>query len=363
MKTCKNCNNNLPAYLKYCPICGKKQNDLPPKVRPEVLILLATGFIGGAIVLSLVFENTQNPTPTPVSQNTLPRATTQTSIVSKTPASFASPTITPSLVPPATRTIRPSTLAAEKTLLPAVISPTSASAGKVSNSDKMVMVFIPGGEFIMGSSSGDADENPPHSVYLNPFWIDQTEVTNAMYALCIQAQRCSPPKKLNSFTRGDYYTNSGYGDFPVVYVEWSQAKTYCDWAGRRLPTEAEWEKAARGTDGRAYPWGDSISCSHAQYQDCGDDTVRVGSFPAGASPYGVLDMAGNVWEWVADWYQENYYSHSPSDNPMGPGSGNYKVMRGGSWYSEDFHVRTASRRWESTAMSFSSVGIRCAYSE
>ena len=215
----------------------------------------------------------------------------------------------------------------------------------------------------MGSANGDADESPPHSVYLEPFWIDQTEVTNTQYALCIQAQRCSPPKKLNSFTRGDYYTNSAYGDYPVVYVEWSQAKTYCDWAGRRLPTEAEWEKAARGTDGRAYPWGDSISCSHVQYQDCGDDTVRIGSFPAGASPYGVLDMAGNVWEWVADWYQENYYSISPSANPNGPGSGNYKVMRGGSWYSEDYHVRTASRRWESTAMSFSSVGIRCADSE
>jgi formylglycine-generating enzyme required for sulfatase activity len=191
--------------------------------------------------------------------------------------------------------------------------PASTPATWQRPTDGMVMVYVPEGEFLMGSPSGQGndDEHPQHTVYLDAFWIDQTEVTNAQYRKCLEAGVCRKPV---------CWDNSDYNapDQPVVCVSWGDARTYCEWAGVRLPSEAEWEKAARGTDGRVYPWGNEAPiCERANYAVCVGKAASAGSYPAGVSPYGALDMAGNVWEWVADWYAGNYYSRSPARNPQG----------------------------------------------
>jgi len=202
--------------------------------------------------------------------------------------------------------------------------------------DGMVMVYVPEGEFEMGTSDEQRDrlieeniwdsryndnEQPVHTVYLDAFWIDQTEVTNGQYALCVADGACQEPHSSASKTRISYYGNPEFKDYPVTYVDWYMAEAYCAWAGRRLPSEAEWEKTARGTDERLYPWGDEIDSTLANYGGYSrenSDTTAVGSYPNGASPYGALDMAGNVWEWVADVYDFTYYSNSPTENPLGP---------------------------------------------
>ncbi len=166
------------------------------------------------------------------------------------------------------------------------------------------------------------NEEPIHQVYLDAFWIDQTEVTNVMYSKCVQDGKCNPPTSTKSYTRADYSGNSQFDNYPVIFISWHDADTYCSWADRRLPTEAEWEKAARGTDARAYPWSnDPPNTDLLNYKHAFEDTTAVGQFPKGASPYGALDMAGNVWEWTADWYGETYYAVSPESNPSGPESG------------------------------------------
>jgi len=229
---------------------------------------------------------------------------------------------------------------------PTSTSPTPGiSSTLVAEIDGMVMVFVPAGEFSMGSNmtdpEADDDEQPLHAVYLTEYWIDQTEVPNTMYQRCVQADQCTPPVHSPRFGDEDYTHH------PVVGVTWSQAAAYCAWAGRRLPTEAEWEKAARGTDGRIYPWGNSLPGENLlNFDRLIGDTTPVGSYLTGASPYGALDMAGNVWEWVADWYDPNYYTNTPSENPQGPGaSGNLRVLRGGAWGVAARAVRAANRFW------------------
>jgi formylglycine-generating enzyme required for sulfatase activity len=216
------------------------------------------------------------------------------------------------------------------------------------------MVYVPAGEFIMGSNEGYSDEKPAHTVYLDAFYIDKYEVTNAQYRKCAEAGACSQPHD------AEYYNDPNYAGHPMVYVDWSQADAYCRWAGKRLPTEAEWEKAARGTDGRTYPWGEGIDCDHAQYGECGGQTVPVGSKPQGTSPYGALDMAGNVWEWVADWYGEDYYSQSPERNPPGPDSGWSRVLRGGSWDNLQWFAYCTGRGRNFPGLRNHFVGFRCA---
>jgi formylglycine-generating enzyme required for sulfatase activity len=158
-----------------------------------------------------------------------------------------------------------------------------------------------------------------------------------------------------------YVVERGFEDHPATQVSWYGAQAYCQWAGARLPTEAEWEKAARGIDGRLYPWGNEApNCDKAQYGDCGGMTVPVGSRPAGASRYGVLDMGGNVWEWVADWYGPAYYSSSPAQNPQGPDSGERRVFRGGSWGYPPAFLRTADRARNRPTYAGFNVGFRCA---
>lgn len=226
------------------------------------------------------------------------------------------------------------------------------------------MIFVPAGEFTMGSNTGRSDEQPVHRVHLDAFWIDQTEVTNAMYAKCVADGDCDSPSSSSSYTHDSYYGNPTYDDYPVIYVNWSQAAAYCKWAGRELPTEAQWEKAARGTDGRTYPWGEGINCDKANYTiSCVGDTSEVGSYSNGASIYGALDMAGNVWEWVNDWYGDTYYASSPSSNPSGPASGQYRVLRGGSWIWIDGSARSAGHLWFNPTVTAFYLGFRCSLSQ
>ncbi len=258
-----------------------------------------------------------------------------------------------------------STATPTKTLTPTVtFTPTPSIGSSWSRpADGMLMMFVPAGEFTMGSENGSNDERPIHTVTLDAYWIDRTEVTNKMYSLCVQAGACQPPKQTESYTRSSYYGNSEYDDYPVIYVDWNMAKTYCDWAGARLPTEAEWEKAARGTDGRTYPWGEDIDCNKANYYGCVRNTIKVGSYDYGKSPYGVFDMAGNVWEWVADWYDSNYYANSPSSNPQGPASGQYRrVLRGGAWLDYNNLARSADRSRDYPSNTSYDFGFRCSRS-
>jgi len=265
---------------------------------------------------------------------------------------------------------------------------------KISLQGKMTMVYVPEGEFEMGSdwedllpfyydckreNDGDwceqigQDEKPKHTVYLDAYWIDKTEVTNAMYAEFLNevGNQYLDGDNFNRYLMNVYMIEEndgvweavgGYEDHPVKSVAWQGALDYCHWAGRRLPTEAEWEKAARGTDGRTYPWGEEISCDYVNYKDCVRDTTPVGSYPEGASPYGALDMGGNVAEWVSDRRDPRYYQHSPLVNPQGPDNENRRVIRGGSWSSyisfiNAFSIRTATRQWGGVK------GFRCAVSE
>lgn len=230
--------------------------------------------------------------------------------------------------------------------------------------DGMTLLYVPAGTFSMGSVNGNHDEKPVHTVYLEAFWIDQTEVTNAMYVKCAAAEVCDEPISKSSVTRNDYYGASKFDNYPVIYVTWEDASAYCTWAGRRLPTEAEWEKAARGENGFTYPWGnDTPDNNLLNYNSHMGDTVAVGSYPQGASPYGALDLAGNVWEWVSDWYASNYYQGSPVLNPQGPASGRDRVLRGGSWYFYNFIVRSANRGRFVPTSSYNDIGFRCAMSD
>jgi formylglycine-generating enzyme required for sulfatase activity len=231
-------------------------------------------------------------------------------------------------------------------------SDTLATSPKISPKDGMTQLFIPAGLVKMGGMDilMENDELPAHSVTLDAFWIDQVEVTNGMYALCADSGGCRLPVKFHSDNRDEYFGNPEFRDYPVVYVSWYDANAYCEWAGRRLPTEAEWERAARSDDMRNYPWGNEPpNGENSNSTNIVGDTTRVGSYALGASPFGALDMGGNVWEWVADFYQPKYYAESPSANPAGPDSGglnHLRVIRGGSYQDNLFDLRTSNRGYE-----------------
>jgi len=286
-------------------------------------------------------------------------------------------------------------------VLPSPTPTLGIGSKKQSTTDGTLQVFVPAGKFIMGSDAYDSYMSAP--VSLDAFWIDQTEVTNVMFAKFISAANYRTDAENKGYgyvyqissddtvkTSGANWQHphgpgsdlKGLEQYPVVQVSWNDATAYCQWAGRRLPTEAEWEKAARGTDGRLYPWGNQEWAGNlanlmdrqlnpAYTVDDGHAGIApVGSYPDGASPYGALDMIGNVAEWAADWYA---YPYPQSDqtttvvNPQGPTTGESRVMRGGAWGSNDDNdgeKRLASHRnWNLPYLSADEAGFRCASSQ
>jgi formylglycine-generating enzyme required for sulfatase activity len=221
------------------------------------------------------------------------------------------------------------------------------------------MALVPAGEFSMGSLRGDPDEQPARKVYVDAFFMDKYQTSVGKYGTFLEATAREAPADW------DVMNKSMHQKRPVVNVDWTDADAYCKWAGKRLPTEAEWEKAARGTDGRTYPWGNELPTDfHANMKkEIWNNHVvltPVGMFENGKSPYGIYDMAGNVWEWVSDWYSQDYYKVGPLKNPTGPSTGSYKVVRGGSWGSSPKDLRSSDR--ESRLPSFGGLGtgFRCA---
>jgi formylglycine-generating enzyme required for sulfatase activity len=265
---------------------------------------------------------------------------------------------TPSLIPSATLTSTP-------TFTPTPLA-TPTPTPTATRPLPLGMALIPAGSFQMGSAQGKNDEKPIHSVTLNTFLMDMYEVTNADYAKCVAAKKCSLPGSLSSNTHYDYYSNGQYANYPVLYVSWANAKTYCEWRDAHLPTEAEWEKAARGgLERKQFPWGDTIpvcmpgAMNGAHFGICTpQEALAVGSFAPNG--YGLFDMAGNVWEWTADWYDANYYPNSPDQNPSGPQSGDSRVVRGGSWTNKSDDLRSPNRGWLNPAFRDVNVGFRCA---
>jgi len=227
--------------------------------------------------------------------------------------------------------------------------------------DATDMVLVPAGEFLMGSNDDTEDESPQRRVYLDTFWIDRHEVTNAEFkAFCDSTRRLLPN---NPMWDPNYLLDNP--DKPVVNLTWRQADAYCRWRGKALPTEAQWEKAARGATGFLYPWGNTFEEGRANLYGKDDypRTAPVGSFPSGASPYGALDMAGNVWEWCNDWYQQFYYREAPTRNPPGPSEKSaWRVVRGGGFSSPTPDALAANRSKNKPDLPVHHIGCRCAWS-
>ena len=224
--------------------------------------------------------------------------------------------------------------------------------------DGAPMGLVPAGEFTMGSDEGDDDEQPVHRVVLDGFYLDTFEVTNGRFAKFVAAIQSEPP-----WGFADQETPVIHAERPVRWVTWLEATGYCLWAGKRLPTEAEWEKAARGPDGRVYPWGnDPPTPAQAVFglKEGAETVAFIGNRDPGRSPYGIHDLAGNLYEWVADWYDDAFYQTTPTRNPRGPVEGTAKVQRGGSYINQPYRLRSAFRTKGDPTEHDPHVGFRCA---
>jgi len=236
------------------------------------------------------------------------------------------------------------------------------------------MVEMAGGIFLMGcnvennaASGCPESELPYHEVVLSPYLIDRFLVTNGQYQNCVEAGVCKAPRSEESRTRESYYSNPEFALYPVIFVTYDDAIGFCEWDGKRLPTEAEWEMAARSATDSLYPWGNEApdcslanSYNNANLSPCAGDTTMVGSYQAGSTADGVMDMAGNVWEWVADYYSVDYYANSPLENPQGPESGVENVVRGGGWTGKWRSLKNNSRAYDLPFYNGNDLGFRCA---
>jgi serine/threonine-protein kinase len=236
---------------------------------------------------------------------------------------------------------------------------------EIKDNKNVSMRLIPAGEFTMGSDdTGDVGSRPARGVFLDAFYIDKFEVTNENYDACVYAVECRRPQQGGSATRNTYFANPVYANFPVLYVDWKMANAYCEWRGARLPTEAEWEKAARGTDARLYPWGNTEpDCSLANHVGCVADTTPVDQHENGQSPYGVYGMSGNVWEWTSTLFKG--YPYKADDGREDPDALGERIARGGSWHvfgGNSGNVRADTRLKLDPGYFGGYVGLRCVVS-
>ena len=286
--------------------------------------------------------------------------------------------------PGATTTIESVVLAAltaiapTPTPLPPPTEPPTPTPEPIITETGARMIFMPGGVFRLGNDEGENDEKPSQLVQLNPFYIDETEVTNGQYAQCVTAGACDPPRSPNATYHETYYGSSAFADYPVIFVNWYDAQTFCEWREARLPSEAEWEKAASFDPVQAlklrYPWGDAFDGTKLNFCDANcpaerhdlsfddghRDTAPVGSYGSGRSAIGIYDMAGNVMEWVHDWYDPRTYQNVSDTNPLGPADGQFKSIRGGSWLSDVEDVATTARTSFDPTVARANLGFRCA---
>lgn len=389
---CPRCGNSISQGAFFCTRCGEKisQPPTPTAAIPErkstkpnkSRFPLWTYFLAGAFLLVLVALFLINRYP--ITAKRLLQFNRPTIAVENTVdvSQFLRKTSTVPVVEP---TITISTPVAEVFPGPtftATLTPNSLPDKlSVNNKDQAEMVYIPAGNFLMGSDPGKdpyfwGAESPSHKVSLNGYWIYRYEVTNAMYEACVKAGYCSKPDSLRSRTRESYFGNPQYANYPVIFVSYGDANTYCHWVGGRLPTEAEWERAARGdTDDRTFPWGwQPAEGNQANFCDRGcpeeesdpdkddgyRDTSPVGNYTDGISPYGLYDVAGNVWEWVFDYFSPTYYQISPENNPRGPLSSTYRSIRGGGWNNPSSGMRVVQRYSVRPDLSLDTLGFRCA---
>jgi formylglycine-generating enzyme required for sulfatase activity len=398
----------LPEATGSAPEKAAKPVTMPPQTKQQgmspwvwvaggagLLILLCGVLAGGAMTIRMLRNRPRVTTtqyvlaaaPRPSETSAAPEAAMGESDLTAEAVKNMPPTWTlaplPTQTAPSTKTPAP-TDAPQPTGLP-----TQIADGK-----GMPMVLVPAGAFQMGSNLAEMMQYCPqwnhggecvesrymgeagmHTVVLDAFYIDLYEVTNEAYARCVQAGECKPPVDISVGKEENYYTNPGFSQYPVVHVTWDMARNYCGWRGGRLPTEAEWEKAARGTDQRIFPWGNDFSGLKANLCDAGCpgqrvnqditdgylNTSPVGAYPEGKSFYGAYDMAGNVWEWVLDWYDPGYYASQMqgATNPTGAKVGKDRVLRGGSWVSNIFNLRTALRYAFNPEQQAEFIGFRC----
>ncbi len=391
MRYCSTCGSENPDESRFCQECGQAIHESENQTRvsrsTNKWVFIVAGFLF-LILLGLAaysfLDFSKNP-PSIFTEEGMASAVAEQSNSKNVPPQKTIPAekTTSNTISPVNKTATPIKINATSTAMPSAMlkSPSTTTTNQLSNVqipyysspqiDGMKMALVPAGEFVMGTDTDpDAfkDEKPAHLVYLDSYWIDMTEVTNGMYEQCMQAGNCTPQVKLshNTATGSNHFGSPEYAEYPAVYVNWQQANEYCQWAGRRLPTEAEWEKAARGSNGLRYPWGNSSpTLSLVIYKDApSGDTIAAESYLGGASPYGALHMAGNVWEWVADVYHGSYYSTSPYENPRGPGGSDVHVLRGGSFVATPVYLRTTVRESPSSLKTegygSGNWGFRCA---
>ncbi len=321
-------------------------------MEPRTLAALAvTAVLVVAVIAFLTFANVEPQ----AEQEAAATATLQSAVVAALTAIAPTPTPLPVPTLPPTPTPEP------------FIAETGAR-----------MLYVPGGIFRMGDDEGEPDERPSHIIRLDPYFIDETEVTNGQYALCVEAGVCSPPARSGATYHESYYGDPAFDDYPVLFVNWYDAQTFCEWRGARLPSEAEWEMAASYDPEQAsklrYPWGDAfdgeklnfcdVNCTlskrDASVNDGHADTAPVGSYADGRSPIGAYDMLGNVMEWVSDWYDPRYYYESTDTNPFGPTEGEFKALRGGSWLSAPEDLSVTIRSSFDPTVERANLGFRCA---